>query len=99
MEVVFETGEGGIEHFPARHDHDIKTGRDLVTPEDLAGAALGEVSLHRRSHLSRGRYPEAGPRPAVGQYEQGHELTVNPGALCVDALELRPAPDALGCCQ
>jgi hypothetical protein len=34
--VGFENGEGSIEHFPARHNHNIKAGRYHVAPEHLA---------------------------------------------------------------
>jgi hypothetical protein len=43
--VGFKAGEGSIEHFPARHDHDIKSGGHFVATEQLARQALGAVAF------------------------------------------------------
>ena len=45
MVIGFEAGEGGIEHFPARHDDDVGAGGHLVTPEHLAGEAFGAIAI------------------------------------------------------
>jgi hypothetical protein len=44
--VGFEAGEGGIEHFPARHDNDIDAGGELLPPEHLATEAPGAVAVN-----------------------------------------------------
>jgi hypothetical protein len=36
MVVSFEVDEGSMEHFPARHDHDVEADSNFVTPEDLS---------------------------------------------------------------
>jgi hypothetical protein len=43
--ISFETGEGGIEHFPARHDDNVEAGRCCVAPEHLASEALGAIAI------------------------------------------------------
>jgi hypothetical protein len=43
--VGFEAGKGSIEHFPARHDHDIKSSGHSVAPEQLARQALGTIAF------------------------------------------------------
>lgn len=94
--VSFETGEGDIEHFPARHDHNIKTRSNFVAPVDLARPAFREVAFHGRPQLLRRSHAKSRCRATVGQYEEGHEPAMNPDAARIDALELWPAPDTLG---
>jgi hypothetical protein len=43
--ISFEAGEGGIEHFPARHNDDVEAGGHVVAPEHLAGEALGAIAI------------------------------------------------------
>jgi hypothetical protein len=43
--IGFETDEGSIEHFPARHDDDVEAGGHLVAPEHLTSEALGAVAI------------------------------------------------------
>jgi len=49
--IGFKAGEGGIEHFPARHDDDVEAGLDLMTPEDLAGQPFDTISLNRSAQF------------------------------------------------
>jgi hypothetical protein len=65
--VGLKRGEGGIEHFPARHDDDVVTGGHLVAPEDLSREALGAVAFHGAAKLARGGHAQSGGRVAVDQ--------------------------------
>jgi hypothetical protein len=42
----FKAGEGGIEHFPARHDDDVEGGGDFMAPEHLPGEAFGAIPFY-----------------------------------------------------
>ena len=44
--IGFETGEGCIEHFPARHDDDIEAGRQLPAPEQLSCQAFRAITFN-----------------------------------------------------
>lgn len=96
MEIGFKAGEGSIEHFPARYDHDIETVSDLTTPEDFPRQPFGAIPIDGAANLARGGHAEARAPEAIGQYEDGHEAAVDAGALVVEALELRPPADPLG---
>ena len=52
--IGLKAGEGRIEHFPARYDDEVETGWRFVSPEQLAGQALGSVPHDRRAQLSCG---------------------------------------------
>jgi hypothetical protein len=95
MVVSFEIREGGMKHFPARHDHNVDTGSHFVTPENLSCQALGSVSFNRRADLARRRYAKPSRTASVGGCEDRHELTVCPRPRLVDALELGPATNTL----
>jgi hypothetical protein len=97
--VGFETGEGRIEHFPARHDDDVKAGSQLVAPEHLARQAFGAIAFDSGADFSCRRNAEPRCRPAIRQNEQSHEPAMDPGAVSVDALELGPAADTLRGCK
>jgi hypothetical protein len=94
--VDFKAGEGGIEHFPARHDDDVKAGFDLMTPEHLAREPLSAISLNRGTQLSCRCYTYARDGATVLDDEQGHESRVNPKTGAVGTLEIRPAANPLG---
>lgn len=95
-EVGFEAGKGGIEHFPARHDDDIKRRRRFVAAEDLARQALRAVAVDGRADLTRGGHTEARDRARAGQHEHGHEAAVDSSAVVVDPLELGPPANPFG---
>ena len=95
MVVSFKVGEGSMEHFPARYDHDVETGSHFVTPENLSCQALGSVSINGRADLARRRHAEPSKMASVGDCEDRHELTVRPSPRLVDALEFRPATNTL----
>ena len=97
--VGFEAGKGGIEHFSARHDNDVVTSGDLVSPENLARQALGAVPLDGAAQLARGGDAEPRPGTPVLEQKHRHEPAGDPRSLAVDALELGPAADPLGGCQ
>src|SRR5512144_2267487 len=96
MVIGFEAVEGGIEHFPARHHNDIAGGAEFLTPEYLAGQALGAVAVNRGANLSRGRHSKTRHGAASRQHKHRHEPAVHPRAFTVDAIELRAAADTLG---
>ena len=92
--VGFKAGERCIEHFPARHDDDVQTGRDRVAPEHLARQPFGAVAFDGRSQFSRGRDAEPRGGAAIRHHEQHHEPSVDSRAGLVGALEFGPATDA-----
>lgn len=94
--IGFEAGEGGIEHFPARHDDDVEAGGDLMAPEHLSGEAFGAVPNDGRPEFPRGGHTETRCIPAICKHEQGHEASMDPSTILVNALEFGPAADALG---
>ena len=94
--IGFEAGEGGIEHFPARHDDDVEAGGDFMAPEHLSGETFGAVPFDGRPEFPRGSHTEPRRGSAVRQHEQCHEAAMDPSAFFVDALEFGPAADALG---
>ena len=94
--ISFEDGEGGMKHFPARHDNDVEAGGDLIAPEHLSGEAFGAVAFDGGPELPRGRDTEPRRGTAIRQHEQRHEPAVDASAFSVDTLEFGPAADALG---
>ena len=96
MVVSIEDGEGGMEHFPARHDDNVEAGGNLVAPEHLAREALGAVAFDSRPEFPRGGNAETRCGAAIRQHEHSHEPAVDASALIVDALEFGPAADAFG---
>jgi len=91
--VGFKTSERSIEHFPARHDHDVEALADLVPSEDLAREAFRAIPLDRRSQFPGGGHAESSCSPAIGDDEQRHETAVNSDAARVRTLEIRPSAD------
>jgi hypothetical protein len=91
--IGFKAGERCIEHFPARHDDDVETGRNLVAPKQLASEAFGAVSFHGRTEFPRCGHPQSRLSTSIGHHEQHHESAVNPDAGVVGSLELRAAPN------
>src|SRR5918992_4856973 len=71
--VGFKAGEGSIEHFAARYDDDVVTGRNLVTPEDFPRQAFGAVPFDRRTQLAGRGDAAALGFTAIGEQEHGHE--------------------------
>jgi hypothetical protein len=49
--VGFKAGERSIEHFPARHDHDVESGGHAVAPEDFTGKPFDTIAADSVSHL------------------------------------------------
>ena len=94
--IGFEAGEGGIKHFPARHDHDVETGGDFMAPEHLSGEAFGAVPCDGRPDFPRGSHAKSWRGSAIRQHEQCHEAAMDASAVLIDALEFGPSADALG---
>ena len=91
--VGFKSGEGGIEHFPARHDNDIESTGNLVTPEQLARQAFRAVPDHGVPELTGRRHSEPEKRPLRREHEHGHEAAANPLPVTVNPFELWAASD------
>lgn len=101
VEIGFNLGEGSIEHFPARHNHDIQSRlgleswSDLVAPEQLPRQALRTISTDGRTQFAA--CSDAQPR--VGAHiwndDDGHESRVKSSPVRVHALELRASANAL----
>ena len=43
--IGFESGEGCIEHFPARHDDDVKAGSQFPPPEQFSCQAFRAITF------------------------------------------------------
>lgn len=97
--VGFKIGERGIEHFPARHDDDVQTCRNLVSPEHFPRTAFGTVTFDCRSEFPGRRDAQPGRDAAIQRHEQHHVSAVDARAGGVGALEIRSAPDAFGASQ
>jgi hypothetical protein len=93
--VSFKTREGGIQHFPARHDYHVVAGRNLVAPEDLARQTLGAIAHDGPAKLARSS--DAAPLclPPVREHEHRHEPAGDARAVVIDAFELGSAADSL----
>jgi hypothetical protein len=95
--VGFKSSEGSIEHFPARHNHDIPSRLHLeswfVAPEQFARQTLGAVSFNGCSQLAARR--DAEPRPAGPRnHDHRHEPSVVSDSLGIDALEIAAVSNA-----
>ena len=99
--VGFKSGEGSIEHFPARHNHYIQprpgleSWSDLVAPEQLPRQALCAISTNGRSQLAA--CCDTQPRMLAGipHDDQCHETRVKSSAFRVRAIKFPAAADAL----
>jgi hypothetical protein len=94
--IDLEAGEGGIKHFPARHDDDVHASRDLMTPEDLSREAFGAIPFNRGTELPACRYAESRDGTAIGHDEERHETRRDPNACRIRPLEIRSAANPLG---
>jgi hypothetical protein len=94
-EVGFDVGEGGIQHFPPRHDDDVEARRDFVAPEQFSGQPLCPVAYDGGTQFAGRRHADSRPLGTVGHREDGHEPTVYSNAGVVGAFELGPATDPL----
>ena len=93
--VDLKAGEGRIEHFSARHEDDIESGRRLLFPEQLAGETLGTVPDNSGAELSCGRNTESTPIAVVRRHKQSHEPAPQPHAVFIRPFKLRAPPDPL----
>jgi hypothetical protein len=87
--IGLKTGEGGIEHFPARHNDDVEPGRRFLSPKQLSGKTLGPVPHNGRAKLSSGRYAESTPIAAVWRDKQNHVPACQAKAAFIRPLEFR----------
>jgi hypothetical protein len=64
-EVGLEGGEGSIEHFPARHNHEIQPWTrlerrsDLMAPEQLTRQAFRAIPTNSIPQFPAGRHPHS----------------------------------------
>ena len=99
--VGFKGGEGSIEHFPARHNHDVqsnwplKSWSHLVAPEQLPRQALRAISMNGCSQLAAGRDTKTRMLAGIPHNDQCHETRVKSSAFRVRAIELLTAADTL----
>ena len=93
--IGLKTGEGGIEHFSARHEDDVESGWRLLSPEQLAGKTFRPVSDNCGAELSGCRNTESTPVTAVGRHKQSHEPAPQPHAVFIRPLKLGTPPDPL----
>jgi hypothetical protein len=93
--VGFKAGEGGIEHFPARHDDDVVPSDDFVAPEDFTRQSLGPVSFNGVTKLASCGHAKPGRGTVGGEHEQGQITAVDAPTFVIDALEVGSAPDPL----
>ena len=80
--VGFKGGEGSMEHFPARHNHDIQSWlgleswSDLVAPEQLPRQALRAIPTDGRTQFTAcgDTQPRVGAR--IRDNDDSHEACV-----------------------
>jgi secreted protein with Ig-like and vWFA domain len=83
----------GAEQLPPGNNNDVKTGRNLVTTENLSNQAFCSVSLNRAPQAPGGRDSQAADRQLVRQNEQGGKTAVNPCATLVNLLKFGATAD------
>jgi hypothetical protein len=97
--VGFKDGEGSIEHFPARHNHNVESRlrveKGLVAPEQLPRETFCAISANSRSQLAAGRYSQPRVRARVRDNDDGHEPRVNPDSSRIRTFKLRAAANSL----
>jgi hypothetical protein len=98
--VGFKGAEGSIEHFPARHNHDIQSTlrleswSDFVAPEQLPRQALRAISTDGRTQFAACGDTQPRVCVRVRNDDDGHEPRVKPGSLRIGAFEFRAAANA-----
>ena len=99
--IGFKGGEGSIEHFPARHNHDVQSWQrleswsDLVTPEQLPSQTLRTISTNGGSQFTACGNTQPRMRARVRNDDEGHEARVKSNALRIRAFEIRAAANTL----
>ena len=99
--IGFKGGEGSIEHFPARHNHDIQSWlgleswSDLVAPEQLPRQALRAIPTDGRTQFTAcgDAQPRVGAR--IWNDDDGHEARVKSSPVRIRTFELRASANAL----
>ena len=94
--IGFKNSQAGVEQLSLRHDHDVETGGDLVSTENLSNQTFRSVSHDRAAELLRRRDPEASHAEAVLEDEERRVAAVYAGPLCVNPLKIGAAADPLG---
>jgi hypothetical protein len=100
-EVSFKGGEGNIEHFPARHNHDIQSRlyleswSDFVAPEQLPRQTLRAISNDCRSKFTARGDTQPRVRTSIGNKDDSHETRVEPGPFRIRAFKFWTSPNAL----
>ncbi len=89
--IGFKDSQAGVEQFAFRDDHDVVSGRDLVTTENLSNQTLGAISLDRSAQLLRRGDTEPPDAELVGPDEHRAETAVNVRAILVHLLEFDAA--------
>ena len=99
--VGFKGGEGSIEHFPARHNHDIQSWlsleswSDLVAPEQLPRQALRAISTDGRPNLTACGHAQPRVGACIGNHNDGHEARVKSSSVRIRTFEFKASADAL----
>ena len=94
--VGFKSGEGSIEHFPARHNHEIQPWTrlerrsDLMAPEQLSRQAFRAIPTNGLPQFPAGRYPESRMRRRGRNHDQRHESPVNPTSFRIGPVVVCP---------
>jgi hypothetical protein len=99
--VDFKGGEGSIEHFPARHNHDVQSWlglerwSDLVAPEQLPRQALRAIPIDGRTQFTAGRHAQPRVGACISNDDHGHETRVKPSPVRIRTFEFRASANAL----
>ena len=100
-EVSCKGGEGSIEHFPARHNHDIQSRlhleswSDFVAPEQFPQQPLGAISNDCRSQFTARGDTQSRVRTRIGNDNDRHETRVKPGSFRIRAFKVWTSANAL----
>jgi hypothetical protein len=93
--VGFKVDEGSIQQFPAGHEDDVQTGRELVPTKHLTRQPLRTIAQDSGSEFAAGGDAKPSAALVVRDEEQGHEPAPDTGPRVVRALEFRSATDPL----
>ena len=91
--VGFKTGKRRIEHFPARHNNNVRRRSDLVAPEKLACKPLRFVPYHRGSEPAGSSHAKPQSCSRARHDEYPHITASDPNTCLVGMLKIRPPLD------
>ena len=91
--VGFKDAQVCVEQVALGNHHNVESRRDLIATENLSYQSFRAISLDCTTELARGRDTQPANANHVWQQKHRGVSAVEPDALVVDLLELRPATD------